>query len=79
MATSSNLRNVELSWAGRVRTGNRQTFEYAQDNEVICRFKEPLLREHIYSIRSSKNKVASYPNRGNGPPTRWPCRLYPEK
>ena len=44
MATSSNSRNVELSWAGRVRTGNRQAFEYAQDNEVICRFKEPLLR-----------------------------------
>ena len=29
MATSSKLRNVELSWAGRVRTGNRQSFEYA--------------------------------------------------
>ena len=48
MATSSNSRNVELSWAGRVKTGNRQSFEYAKDNEVICRFKEPLLREHIY-------------------------------
>ena len=48
VATSSNSRNVELSWAGRVRTGNRQSFEYAKDNEVICRFKEPLLREHIY-------------------------------
>ena len=30
------------------RTGNRQAFEYAQDNEVICRFKKPLLREHVY-------------------------------
>ena len=50
MATSSNSRNVELSWAGRGRTGNRQAFEYAQDNEVICRFKEPLLREHVYKV-----------------------------
>ena len=48
MAISSNSRNVELSWAGRVRTGNRPSFEYAKDNEVICRFKEPLLREQIY-------------------------------
>ena len=48
MATSSNSRNVELSWAGRVRTGNQQSFEYAKDNEVFCQFKEPLLREHIY-------------------------------
>ena len=48
MTTSSNSRNVELSWAGRVRTGNRRSFEYAQDNEVICRFKEALLREHVY-------------------------------
>ena len=48
MATSSNSRNIELSWAGRVRTGNRQSFENAQDNEVICRFKETLLREHVY-------------------------------
>ena len=48
MATSSNSRNIELFWAGRFRTGNRQSFEYSKDNEVICRFKEPLLREHIY-------------------------------
>ena len=48
MATSSNSRHVELSWAGRVRTGNRQSFEYTKDSEVICRFKEPLLREKIY-------------------------------
>ena len=47
MATSSNSRHVELSWAGRVRTGNRQSFEYTKDSEVICRFKEPLLREQI--------------------------------
>ena len=57
MAAGYNSRNVELSWAGRVRTGNRQSFEYAKDNEVICRFKEPLLREQIYK------KVAK---------TKWP-------
>ena len=45
MATSSNSRH---SWAGIFRTGKRQSFEYAKDNEVICRFKESLLREHIY-------------------------------
>ena len=48
MTASSISRNVELTWAGRIRTGNRQAFEYAQDNEVICRFKEPLLREQVY-------------------------------
>ena len=48
MTASPISRNVELTWAGRIRTGNRQAFEYAQDNEVICRFKEPLLREHVY-------------------------------
>ena len=48
MTASPISRNVELTWAGRIRTGSRQAFEYAQDNEVICRFKEPLLREHVY-------------------------------
>ena len=48
MTASPISRNVELTWAGRIRTGNRQAFEYAQDNEVICRFKEPLLREQVY-------------------------------
>ena len=46
--TSNNSRHVELSWAGRVRTGNRQSFDYMKDTEVTCRFKEPLLRESIY-------------------------------
>ena len=55
MATSYNSRNVELSWAGRVRTGNRQSFEYAKNNEVIFRFKEPLLREHIYKEIAKSN------------------------
>ena len=53
--TSYNSKNVELSWAGRVRTGNRQSFEYAKDNEVICRFKEPLLREQIYKEIAKSN------------------------
>ena len=46
--TSNNSRHVELSRAGRVRTGNKQSFDYMKDTEVICRFKEPLLREAIY-------------------------------
>ena len=48
MNLSSNSRFVELSWAGRVRTGNRQSFDYFKDNEVVCRFKESLSRENIY-------------------------------
>ena len=31
-----------------MRTGNQQSFYYTKDNEVIRRFKEPILREHIY-------------------------------
>ena len=46
--TSNNSRQVELSWAGRVRTGNKQSFDYMKDTEVTCRFKESLLREAIY-------------------------------
>ena len=41
-------RTVELSWAGRVRTGNKKSFNYVKDLEVICRFKEVLTREGIY-------------------------------
>ena len=41
-------RTVELSWAGRVRTGNKKSFDYVKDYEVICRFKEVLTREGIY-------------------------------
>ena len=46
--TSNNSRHVELSWAGRVRTGNRESFDYMKDTEVTCRFKEPQLKEGIY-------------------------------
>ena len=41
-------RTVELSWAGRVRTGNKKSFDYVKDLAVICRFKEVLTREGIY-------------------------------
>ena len=41
-------RTVELSWAGRVRTGNKKSFDYVKDYEVICRFKEILTREGSY-------------------------------
>ena len=41
-------RTVELSLAGRVRTGNKKSFDYVRDLEAICRFKEVLTREGIY-------------------------------
>ena len=44
----NSFREVPLTWAGRVRTGNKQTFDYAINYEVTCRFKEPLTRENIY-------------------------------
>ena len=46
--SNTNCRQVPLSWAGRVHTGNKQTFEYVKGLEVTCRFKEPLTRENIY-------------------------------
>ena len=44
----NSYREVPLTWAGRVRTGNKQTFDYAKDYEVTCRFNEPLTKEKIY-------------------------------
>ena len=44
----NSYREVPLTWAGRVRTGNKQTFDYAKDSEVTCRFNEHLTREKIY-------------------------------
>ena len=41
-------KTVQLSWAGRVRTGNRRSFDYEKDYEVVCKFKEALTREAIY-------------------------------
>ena len=46
--SNANCRQVPISWAGRVPTGNKQTFEYVKDLEVTCRFKKPLTRENIY-------------------------------
>ena len=43
-----NSRNVQISWAGRVRTGNKRVFEYTKEFEVFCRFKEVLTREAVY-------------------------------
>ena len=42
------FRQVPLTRAGQVRTGNKQTFDYANDYKVTCRFNEPLTRERIY-------------------------------
>ena len=36
-----------MSWAGRVKTGNKKSFDYVKDHEVICRFEEVLTREGI--------------------------------
>ena len=44
----SHARTVELSWAGRVRTGNKKVFDYEKVYEVIYRFKEILSKEEIY-------------------------------
>ena len=41
-------KTVQLSWAGRVRTGNRRVFDYEKDYEVVCKSKEALTREAIY-------------------------------
>ena len=43
-----NSRNVQISWAGRVRTGNKRVFDYTKDFEVVCKFKEMLTREAVY-------------------------------
>ena len=48
MDASSNSIFVELSWAGRVRTDNRQSFDYLKDSDVVGHFKEALSRENIY-------------------------------
>ena len=41
-------KTVQLSRAGRVRTGNRRVFDYKKDYEVVCKFKKALTREAIY-------------------------------
>ena len=57
--TSNNSRHVELSWAGRVRTGNKQSFDYMKDTEMTCRFKETFIKRS-YLQRNHKNKVAAH-------------------
>ena len=41
-------RNVQKSWAGCVKTGNKRVFDYTKDFEVVCRFKETPTREGVY-------------------------------
>ena len=48
MQDLNNSRQVPIFWAGRVRTGNKQAFEYVKDFEVSCRFNENFSRENIY-------------------------------
>ena len=43
-----NSRNVQISLAGRVRTGSKRVFDYTKDFKVVCRFKETLTREAVY-------------------------------
>ena len=47
MPDLNNIRQVPISWTGRVRTGNKQAFEYVKDFEVSCRFNENSSRENI--------------------------------
>ena len=41
-------KNVELSWASRIRIGNTKMFDYVKYYEVVCKFKEVMSREAIY-------------------------------
>ena len=52
----SHARTVELSWAGRVRTGSKKVFDYKKDYEVTCRFQEILSREEIYKEVQKANR-----------------------
>ena len=54
MEEISNTRHVELSWAGRVRTGNRQSFDYLKDNEVVLSLQRSSLKRE-YLQKNSKN------------------------
>ena len=47
-ARLNSFRQVPITWAGRVRIGNKQAFEYVKDFEVSCRFNENFSRENIY-------------------------------
>ena len=41
-------KNVQVSWACRVRTGNKKIFDYVKNYEVVGKFKEVMSREAIY-------------------------------
>jgi len=47
-ASSSSSQTVNRTWASRVRTGNKQTYDCPKDTEVLVRFKQSLNREQIY-------------------------------
>ena len=52
-------RQEPISLTGRVRTGNKQAFEYVKDFEVSCRFNENLFRENIYKeIEKTKRSLS---------------------
>ena len=44
----SRARTVELSCAGRERTGSKKVFDYEKDYEVTCRFKKIFSKEEFY-------------------------------
>ena len=67
MQDLNSTRQVPISWAGRVRTGNKQAFEYVKDFEVSCWFNENLSRESIYK----ENEMAPFEGSWNGGKTRW--------
>ena len=48
MQDLNRIKQVPISWAGRVRTGNKQAIEYVKDYDVSCRFNDNLTRENIY-------------------------------
>ena len=41
-------RQVEPTWAARVRSGNKRHFEYENDHEVTCKFLVSPTRESVY-------------------------------
>ena len=48
MQPSSNNNRIEPTWASRVRTGNKQHFEYENDFEVTVKFVNNTTREEVY-------------------------------
>ena len=60
MQDLSNIRQVPISWACRVRTGNQQAFEYVKDFEVSCR----LTRLYLEKTFTKKLKKQNGPFRG---------------